>query len=104
MTPEETAYHKAASAIKDAVPGQLFGKACYKLNGKAFVCFFQQCMVFKLSGTMHSEALQQPGSVLFDPSAKGRPMKEWVQVPFEHAGKWPGFTKAAQQYAESQAK
>ncbi|MGB8956568.1 MAG: hypothetical protein WCC10_14425 [Tumebacillaceae bacterium] len=81
--------------------GQMFGKRCIKVNGKAFASFFQDAMVFKLSGERHAEALNLPGSVLFDPSGKGRPMKEWVQVSFEHASRWPEFAEVALQYVEN---
>lgn len=78
---------------------QMFGKKCFKSDGKAFVCFFQNCMVFKLSTDQHAHALGIDGAKLFDPSGKGRPMKEWVQVPFEHATYWPEFAAHAQKYA-----
>ena len=50
----------------------MFGKPCYKINGKAFVCFFENCMVFKLKGDAHIDALDMKDAKLFDPSGKGR--------------------------------
>lgn len=97
MTPEEL-YTTVASRIADAIPSQMFGKPCFKLNGKAFVCFFQECMVFKLQGEPYHEAIQLPGAQRFDPSGKDRPMKEWVQVPVAHQQLWPRFAEAAAQY------
>lgn len=73
----------------------MFGKPCLKAGGKAFACFFQDCMVFKLGGLAHKEALGLAGSVLFDPSGKGRPMKEWVQVPFEFQDRWEDLAREA---------
>ncbi|GAA4463726.1 hypothetical protein GCM10023093_12820 [Nemorincola caseinilytica] len=73
-------------------------KPCFKVNGKAFVCFFQQEMVFKLAGNVHEEAMALQGAHLFDPSGKGRAMKEWVQVPYAHAAQWERFAKAAMEY------
>ncbi len=84
--------------IKDAELSQMFGKPCYKVRGKAFVCFFQDEMVFKLSGEDHSKALGLDGSKLFDPSGKGRAMKEWVQVPFRHSKNWSILTQSALTY------
>ena len=55
-------------------------------------------MVLKLTDTPHEMALRLKGSVLFDPSGKERPMREWVQVPFSHKAKWPGLAKAAMSY------
>ena len=50
--------------------------------------FFQNEMVFKLTGGFHNEVLSLDGSQLFDPSGKKRPMKELVQVPYEYKAKW----------------
>ena len=66
---------------------QMFGKPCFKVNGKAFVSFFQEEMVFKLTSQTHTEALALEGAQLFDPSGKGRAMKEWVQLPYAHHAK-----------------
>lgn len=84
--------------INNAKQGSLFGKPCFKVNGKAFTCFFQNEMVFKLTGDTHSQALSLDGAKLFDPSGKHRPMKEWVQVPFEYSEKWTAYAKAAMTY------
>lgn len=92
-------YLEVGIAMTDAVKSQLFRKPCFKINGKAFVCFFQDEMVFKLTGDDHANALSSVGSQLFDPSGKKRPMKEWVQVPFDYKEKWTDFTHAAYKYA-----
>ena len=80
----------------------MFGKPCFKIDGKAFISFFENSIVCKLTGDDHKEALELSGAVLFDPSKKGRPMKEWVQIPFVHSSKWKRFASAAMQYVESQ--
>ena len=77
---------------------QMFGKPCFKVGGKAFTCFFEDDMVFKLTGDHHKEALALKGSQLFDPSGRKRPMKDWVQVPAKHADKWEKFSKAAMKF------
>ncbi|MCD6067099.1 MAG: hypothetical protein K0S33_1925 [Bacteroidetes bacterium] len=101
MTEAEKLYTEIGSKIKEAVQSQLFGKPCFKINGKAFVCFFKDCMVFKLTDKMHKEALSLDGSELFDPSGKKRPMKEWVQVPFEYSSSWKKYAKAAFEYVNN---
>ena len=98
MTKEETLYTGIGQKMKDAEQSQMFGKPCFKINGKAFICFFQNEMVFKLTGDMHKEALSLDGSQLFDPSGKKRPMKEWVQVSFSYKDKWPTYAKEAMKY------
>jgi hypothetical protein len=55
-------------------------------------------VAFKLSPDAHAEAFGLAGAELFDPSGKGRPMKEWVQVPVDHAQRWLGFARQALQY------
>ncbi|MGV3631654.1 MAG: hypothetical protein ACO1O6_10615 [Bacteroidota bacterium] len=98
MTKEHQLYLETGSKLPGAVESQLFGKPCFKINGKAFISFFNNEMVFKLNGEMHSEALALDGSRLFDPSGKHRPMKEWVQVPGEYSEKWAEFAEAALEY------
>ena len=95
---EEKQFHEVGSSIDSAVAGKLFGKLCYKIEKKAFCCFFEKSMVFKLNGETHQEALSLDGSELFDPSKKGRPMKEWVQVPFDYQDRWKEFAEAAAEY------
>ncbi len=98
MTQEEILFNQIGNDIPDSIKGQLFGKPCFKVGKKAFVCFFQNEMVFKLSGEEHGDALSLDGSKLFDPSGKGRPMKEWVQVPFDYQEDWERFALAAFEY------
>jgi len=101
MNKAQTLYSEIGEKIKGAEESQMFGKPCFKINGKAFVCFFKDCMVFKLSDPTHKEALSLDGSELFDPSGKGRAMKEWVQVPFAYSDKWKKFAKAAFDYVNA---
>ena len=101
MSGEEERYLSIGQSTAGAVQSQMFGKPCFKINGKAFIAFFESCMVFKLSGATHTEALNLNGSVLFDPSHKKRPMKEWVQVPYEHQDKWDKYAIAAMAYVRS---
>ena len=84
--------------MSGAQAGQMFGKPCYKIGGKAFVCFFQDEMVFKLTGDSHMHALALPSAQLFDPSGKGRAMKEWVQVPAEFSDQWTELARQAASY------
>ena len=100
MAKEESLYLEIGRSIKDAEESQLFGKPCFKINGKAFICFFEKCMVFKLNGTEHKNALSLDGSELFDPSKKKRPMKEWVQVPFDYSKQWKKLAMSAFKYVE----
>jgi hypothetical protein len=84
------------TATSPATRGQMFGMPCLKNEvGKAFAGYFGEAMVFKLPPSPREEALALPGARLFDPSGMGRPMKEWVVVPAEHAERWPELAREA---------
>ncbi len=100
MSKEEALYIAIAQKIKDTVQSQMFGKPCLKINSKAFASLFDNEMVFKLDGDKHKEALSLDGSRLFDPSGKGRAMKEWVQVPYDYKEQWEDFARAAFKYVK----
>lgn len=100
MTAEESAFRTVCEQLSGAEASQMFGKPCYKIGGKAFACFFQNEMVFKLGGNAHKEAMSLDGAKLFDPSGKGRPMKEWVQVPVHYQEKWTALAEAALSYVK----
>jgi hypothetical protein len=101
MTKSEKTFIEIGQKLKSSEQSQMFGKPCFKINGKAFICFFEDEMVFKLTGDLHKEALALKGSQLFDPSGKKRPMKEWVQVKFTNSDKWEKFAKAASLYVKN---
>lgn len=102
MSPGLEQYLSVSRKLKSAEESQFFGKPCFKINGKAFVAFFENAMVFKLGGKFHAKALGFNGARLFDPSGKGKAMKEWVQVPFAHAGEWPELAAEALKYVQGQ--
>lgn len=85
------------TATSPATAGKMFGMPCLKSNGKAFAGYFNNAMIFKLTAPEHGEALALADARLFDPMG-GRPMKEWVEVPVEHAARWPAFARAALRY------
>jgi hypothetical protein len=98
MTDQEKLFLSIGKKITQAEQSQMFGKPCFKINGKAFICFFQKEMVFKLTAEAREEALSLEGSQLFDPSGKKRPMKEWVQISSKNADKWEKFAEEAMKY------
>lgn len=100
MSKEQEYFEAIGNALRDAEQGHLFGKPCFKIGGKAFVCFYEDAMVFKLTGDTHEKALKLAGSQLFDPSKKKRPMKEWVQVSYRHKAMWQAFAEAAMDYVD----
>jgi len=104
MSDAEQLYQSIGEGLKNAEASAMFGKPCLKIEGKAFAAFFEEAMVFKLTGETHAQALKLSGSKLWDPSGKGRAMKEWVQVPYEHHDQWSHLAESALNYVFSQIK
>jgi len=100
MEPKEL-YLNIGRAIPAAEESQMFGKPCFKIGGKAFITFFRDEMVFKLTGDDHRFALGLTDAKLFDPSGKGRAMKEWVQVPFLHQEYWQKLAESAHEFVRT---
>lgn len=91
MTPENN-FLELAKEIPDLTLGKMFGTLCLKTpNGKAAAMFWKDHIVVKLHGEEYKDALSLDGSLLFEPM-EGRPMKEWVQIPYEYVDKWKYYT------------
>ena len=76
--------------------GKMMGMPCVTRGGKMVAGFWRGAMVFKLpDATERERALALDGAHLFDPGERGAPMKEWVVVPVEHAGRWPELADSA---------
>ncbi len=89
------------AATSPTTLSKMFSMPCLKNStGKAFAGFHRGTMVFKLTAPQHATALALPGAYLFDPSQQGRPWKEWVEVPAEHASKWRDLALAAYHYVD----
>ena len=99
-TDPRAAYDAIAAALapEQVQSSKMFGMPCLKHGGKAFAGFHHGAMVFKLRQPEHAEALGLAGAHLFDPSGEGRPMREWVEVPADHADRWPEFAREALHY------
>ena len=76
---------------------QMMGMPCIKAGGKMVIGYASIGeMVFKLpDAAEHEKALGLDGARLFDPSSRGQPFKEWVQVPAAHESKWPSLADTA---------
>jgi hypothetical protein len=105
MADAVTEYEKLAkSLIKNTddeaaiQAGQMFGKPCLKVNGKAFLAQHKDAVIFKLTDPHHTKALALSGANLWDPSGKGRAMKEWVAVPATEVKSYTTLAKAALAY------
>jgi hypothetical protein len=91
MTKAESFFNDLAQQIPDVKPGKMFGALCLKTpNGKSAAMFWKDHIVVKLRGDILREALSLEGTQLFEPM-EGKPMKEWVQIPFTYKDKWEKF-------------
>lgn len=84
--------------MRDVAPGHMFGMPSAKIgDGKMFMGMYGDDAVFKLDPGSRAEALALDGAQLFDP-AGGRPMKEWVRVPFAQSAEWERLSEAAEAF------
>jgi hypothetical protein len=91
MTEVEEFFNELIKEIPGVKSGKMFGSMCMKTpNGKSGAMLWHDNIVVKLEGVIFTEALELEGSKLFEPM-EGRPMKEWVQIPFVHQDKWKKF-------------
>ena len=101
MTKEESTFYEIGSKLEGTDKSQMFGKPFFKINGKAFICFFQNEMDFKLDPENVKHALTLSGSVLFEPYGKDRQIKEWDQIPGSHYSFWDDFALKSLEYLKS---
>ena len=88
MTEAEEFFVELTQEIPGVKPGKMFGSLCMKTpNGKSAAMFWRDNLVVKLSGDTFQEALSLEGTQAFEPM-EGKPMKEWVQIPFGQKEKW----------------
>lgn len=94
-----TEYEVVAERLEAAgvVQGSMFGMPCLKIEKKMLAGLFGDAMTFKLPPEPRERALALSGAEPFDPGM-GRPMKEWVVIPLEHAASWPGFAEEALEF------
>ncbi|HWY38719.1 MAG TPA: hypothetical protein VNY73_09185 [Bacteroidia bacterium] len=93
MDKAEDLFKQLAEDLNGVKEGKMFGALCLKTpNGKSGAMFWKDCIVVKLQGDAFKEALALKGARLFEPM-EGRPMKEWVQVPYAHKDKWKKYAE-----------
>ena len=97
----EEYFNSLVGDFPEGAPGKMFGALCMKLpNGKAAAMFWKNFLVVKLPEKEREGALKLKGAQLFDPM-DGRPMKEWVQVPFDHKSKWKELMASSVKFTKS---
>lgn len=84
-------------ADRGVKPGSMFGAPSLKAGKKVLCSVWADDLVVKLPPDDLAAALKLKGASHFEPMA-GRAMKEWAQVPFTHAKRWPTLVEAALDY------
>jgi hypothetical protein len=101
MTKAEAFFNELTEQIPNAKAGKMFGALCMKMpNGKSAAMFWKDNIVVKLAGESMQEAMSLDGAQLFEPM-EGRPMKDWVQIPFDYKNKWKHFAEISAQSVET---
>ena len=91
MSEAEKYFNQLSEEIPGIKPGKMFGALCLKTpNGKSAAMMWKDSVVVKTDEKQRDEMLGLKGASLFEPMA-GKPMKDWVQVPFEHKKKWKQY-------------
>ncbi|MBA3531603.1 MAG: hypothetical protein H0T73_06790 [Ardenticatenales bacterium] len=83
---------------EQVTPGKAFGIPCLYANGYLFAGLAGEALLVKLPEPERTRALAFPGAHLFDPSGRNMPLREWVQIPLQHAALWNALARAALAY------
>ncbi len=67
--------------------GKWFRKPCLKVDGKAFLVFFNKDIALKLNEKGIIEISDIEGAHLFDPRGRGHAFREWIQIPAEQSSR-----------------
>ncbi len=58
----------------------MFGMPALKVGGKAFAGLWEKQLVVKVGAPRAQELFKTKAGGAFDPSGRGRPMKEWIAI------------------------
>lgn len=86
---DEEAYRAVVDELRAdpaVVEGQMMGMPALKRGGKMFGGLFDGELVVKLGRERVDELVAAGRARAFDPSGRGRPMKDWAQLPEEEGG------------------
>jgi hypothetical protein len=71
-----------------------FGAPAGKVEGKIFVALWRGALVARLGAEEVDHRVLAGDGVRFDPSGKGKAMKDWLETNAEHA-EWPELALCA---------
>jgi hypothetical protein len=84
----------------------MFGMPTLKVGGKAFAGLWEKQFVVKIGIPRTQDLLKTKAGRSFDPSGRGRPMKEWIAIkePAAQARqKWPALAEEAKAFVDHAA-
>ncbi|WP_142317497.1 hypothetical protein [Bacillus sp. AFS002410] len=84
----------------DATKGSIFGHKGLKVQGKVFMFYNELNIVVKLNPADVEAALKLTGTKNFDPMG-GKPMREWVEIPYGDNQQWFNFSLKGMAYVKS---
>jgi hypothetical protein len=100
---EPIAYRKVVEALL-LDPGvsetQMMGMPSLKIAGKLFGGLNGDALAVKVGRARADELIAAGRAEPFDPSARGRPMKDWVRVP-EPANDWLALAEEARSFVST---
>ena len=107
MTEAETQFDAMAQAqegAEDVTRGKLFGHPSLQVSRKAFALRYHDDLVFKLGrGRVDGLLEKHSEAVRFDPSGKGRAMKDWLRVPLSLGADWLAWAESAPKFVHDHA-
>jgi hypothetical protein len=82
--------------------GRMMGRPSVTIGGRMVACLNGDVIGIRLIRTSaeFADAMNLPGAAWFDPSGKGRPFKDWVQLPVTQSAHWAPLVLAALGRAE----
>jgi hypothetical protein len=101
MTEAEEFFIKLTGEIPNVKSGKMFGALCMKTpNGKSSAMIWNSDIVVKLQGESFKNAMSLDGARQFE-HMEGRPMKEWVRIPFIYKDLWKEYAMISSELVSS---
>lgn len=85
----------------DSTRSKMFGCPCIKQGKRAYTIFKDDRVAFRIGlDRVNQLKATFPDTCNFDPSGKGKPMKDWFEAGPEHAAQWRDWATEAMFYLE----
>jgi hypothetical protein len=99
MSAEPESYRRLVESLLQSDPavteGQMMGMPALKRGSKMFGGLSGVDLVLRIGRERVTELIESGRAKAFDPSGRGRPMKDWAQIP-EPDDDWPALAEEAE--------